>query len=202
MQNPKTDEDFAALEAADVTSTPAYQLTGRVAAKIIKVYDGDTVTAAVQMAGGLAAVKVRVLGVDTPEVRGDHRPFGLEVRDALRLYVQGRVVVLEVPATRTPDPYGRLLGRLYVPAAEEPSGTVEVRGRAVEVPSGRDLTRAEIAALGAGGASAASAASGASAVLGKCADVSAWLVAAKLAKTYDGGGERGYTPREIAEGLW
>ncbi len=46
-------------------------ITGPVAAKVIKVYDGDTFTVEAYPLPGLEAkASVRVDGVDTPEIRG------------------------------------------------------------------------------------------------------------------------------------
>jgi len=54
-------------------------------AKIIDVYDGDTVTAIVDL-GFLhfQEMKLRLYGIDTPELRGEEREQGLIVRDIVR----------------------------------------------------------------------------------------------------------------------
>lgn len=54
-------------------------------AEIIDVYDGDTVTAVVDL-GFLhfQEMKLRLYGIDTPELRGEEREQGLVVRDILR----------------------------------------------------------------------------------------------------------------------
>ena len=54
-------------------------------AKIIAVYDGDTVTALVDL-GFLhfQEMKLRLFGIDTPELRGEEREQGMVVRDLLR----------------------------------------------------------------------------------------------------------------------
>lgn len=76
------------------------------AATVVHVTDGDTVY--VRTAGQVAAVPVRVLHIDAPEIcqRG-----GQASRDALAALVLHRQVSLELEGI---DRYGRELGRLYV----------------------------------------------------------------------------------------
>jgi micrococcal nuclease len=53
-------------------------------AKIISVYDGDTVTALVDLGFGITnKIKIRLKGINTPEVRGAERPEGIVSRDYL-----------------------------------------------------------------------------------------------------------------------
>ena len=54
-------------------------------AKIIDVYDGDTVTAIVDL-GFLhfQEMKLRLYGIDTPELRGAEKEAGIVVRDLVR----------------------------------------------------------------------------------------------------------------------
>ncbi len=68
------------------------------------VSDGDTVW--VQPLQGGEAYKVRLLGIDAPEIC---QPWGPQSRAALHAALQGQVV--EVRA-RTRDSYGRLLAQL------------------------------------------------------------------------------------------
>ncbi|MDD5036925.1 MAG: thermonuclease family protein [Methylococcaceae bacterium] len=75
--------------------------------KVIRVYDGDTIT----LEGG---EKVRLLGINTPEI-GGRKPLeagGLEARDWLREKIAGRRVRLE-PGTESRDQYGRLLAHIF-----------------------------------------------------------------------------------------
>ena len=64
-------------------------------AKIIDVYDGDTVTAMVDL-GFLhfQEMKLRLYGIDTPELRGEEREQGIIVRDILREMVLGKEVTI------------------------------------------------------------------------------------------------------------
>ena len=55
---------------APATAGTAPTITGPVAAKVVKVYDGDTFTVEAYPWPGLEAkASVRVNGVDTPEIR-------------------------------------------------------------------------------------------------------------------------------------
>ena len=71
---------------------------------VTHVSDGDTVW--VQPLQGGEAHKVRLLGIDAPEIC---QPWGPQSRAALHAVLQGQVV--EVRA-RTRDSYGRLLAQL------------------------------------------------------------------------------------------
>jgi len=71
---------------------------------VTHVSDGDTVW--VQSLQGGEAYKVRLLGIDAPEIC---QPWGPQSRAALHAALQGQVV--EVRA-RTRDSYGRLLAQL------------------------------------------------------------------------------------------
>jgi micrococcal nuclease len=55
-------------------------------AEIVSVYDGDTVTVNIDCGFNLVMrnEKVRLYGIDAPEVRGKTREEGLKSRDALR----------------------------------------------------------------------------------------------------------------------
>ena len=64
-------------------------------AKIIGVYDGDTVTAMVDL-GFLhfQEMKLRLYGIDTPELRGPEREQGIIVRDILREMILNKEVTI------------------------------------------------------------------------------------------------------------
>ncbi|WP_336066999.1 hypothetical protein [Mesoflavibacter sp. CH_XMU1404-2] len=64
-------------------------------AKIIDVYDGDTVTAMVDL-GFLhfQEMKLRLYGINTPELRGPEREQGIIVRDILREMVLDKEVTI------------------------------------------------------------------------------------------------------------
>ena len=78
-------------------------------AKVVSVYDGDTITASFPFGGEMYMWKCRLSGVDTPELRTSNakeKEFGYTVRDKLREKILGQMVTLECGEF---DKYGRLL---------------------------------------------------------------------------------------------
>lgn len=83
-----------------------------VEAKIVSVYDGDTVKAIFPLNGVLYKWNCRLTGVDTPELRTRNikeKKHGYFVRDELRKKILGQVVLLECGDL---DKYGRLLVKI------------------------------------------------------------------------------------------
>lgn len=77
--------------------------------QVIKVVDGDTF----EITGG---VKVRLIGVNTPETVDPRRPaqcFGKEASNFTKHLLEGQSVRLEKDVSQT-DKYGRLLRYVYV----------------------------------------------------------------------------------------
>jgi len=74
-------------------------ITGPVAAKVIKVYDGDTFTVEAYPWPGLEAkASVRVNGVDTPEIRGkceEEMLKAIVARDFVKWLILGETVFLQ-----------------------------------------------------------------------------------------------------------
>jgi micrococcal nuclease len=88
-------------------------VTVRIPATVIRDVDGDTVIA--RMPGGQVE-KVRLLGVDTPEVVDPRKPvqcFGHVASAFTKSQLVGRHVVLELDAEPR-DKYGRLLAYVVV----------------------------------------------------------------------------------------
>ena len=84
-----------------------------VEAKIISVYDGDTVKAIFPLNGTLYKWNCRLTGVDTPEIRTKskmEKKYGYKVRDYLREKILNKVVHLQCGDL---DKYGRLLVTIY-----------------------------------------------------------------------------------------
>lgn len=73
------------LSTATLESTPGFDLDGvDCVARVLDCYDGDTLTVAlpVPWAGGaVRRAKLRLLGVNTPELRGPDAVAGLEARN-------------------------------------------------------------------------------------------------------------------------
>ncbi len=90
--------------AAESTSSEAFKVT--------KVVDGDTIE--VEING--QKVKVRYIGIDTPETVDPRRPagcFGKEASNENKNLVLGKVVTLEKDVSET-DKFGRLLRFVYL----------------------------------------------------------------------------------------
>jgi micrococcal nuclease len=126
----------------------------RLPATVIRVVDGDTVIARLRN-GGIE--KIRLLGVDTPEVVDPRKPvqcFGHVASAYTKSQLTGRHVSLELDAEPR-DKYGRLLAYVIVDGHRYNDELLE-RGYArflVIPPNGshaRTMLREELAAMAAG----------------------------------------------------
>jgi len=83
-------------------------------AKVVKVYDGDTITVDIDLGFGIwvKGQSIRLLGIDTPEIRGEERPDGLIARDKLREWIMDKEILL-VTKKDSKGKYGRWLGEIY-----------------------------------------------------------------------------------------
>ena len=82
-------------------------------AECVGVYDGDTIT--VQIDCGFSITfkqKIRLYGIDTPELRGKERTTGLEVRDWVRHLLLHKPIWLLTYKDRT-GKYGRYLAQVF-----------------------------------------------------------------------------------------
>ena len=91
-------------------------------AYVTNVYDGDTITCDIELGFGvkLHSQKVRLYGINTPEVRGDSREEGLKSRYYLRDQILNKNILLETIGNKKTNPdsdkkgkYGRWLGVIY-----------------------------------------------------------------------------------------
>ena len=82
-------------------------------AKVTSVYDGDTVTADIDLGFEvwLRAQRLRLLNVNTPEVRGKNKKEGIVARDALREKVLDKDVLIKSDRR---GKYGRWLVEIFV----------------------------------------------------------------------------------------
>ena len=82
-------------------------------AKVLSVYDGDTITVAFPFGDKMFRWNCRLIGVDTPELRTrnkQEKEFGYQVRDHLREKILKQMVRIECDDF---DKYGRLLVKVY-----------------------------------------------------------------------------------------
>lgn len=95
-------------------------------ARVTGVVDGDTVDVEVLAGAALPAARVRLIGIDTPEVHGRTDPYGAEASAFTKEHLTGRTVWLEKDVSET-DRYGRALR--YVWLAEPPPEPTEADAR-------------------------------------------------------------------------
>lgn len=89
-------------------------------AKVIKVYDGDTITVALYVFGDYHKFSVRMDGYDTPEIKpkkgtpeekAEEKKWGVRARDFLADMVMNKIVTLNC---KDYDKYGRILGEVLL----------------------------------------------------------------------------------------
>ena len=85
-------------------------------AKVIKVYDGDTITVAAKLpfeASPIYRFSVRLRGIDSPEIKGATKTeceLAIQARDALHTLLFGQIIELR---RNGKEKYGRLLADIY-----------------------------------------------------------------------------------------
>jgi micrococcal nuclease len=83
-------------------------------ATIIKVYDGDTVTAIIDLGFNVSVKEnIRLARINTPEVRGDERPDGLISRDRLSERILNQEVIIKTNKDKK-GKYGRYIGEIIL----------------------------------------------------------------------------------------
>ncbi len=83
-------------------------------ATIPRVVDGDTVEANVDLGFGITVKqRLRLLGVNTPEIVGEYRDKGLEAKEWLATVVEGQEVVVQTVKDKK-DKYGRYLAVIWL----------------------------------------------------------------------------------------
>ena len=84
-------------------------------AHVTKVYDGDTITVDIDMGCDvmIKGEKIRLFGINTPEMRGEDKIAGKAARDFLREKILGKTITLKTIKDKT-GKYGRLLGIIYM----------------------------------------------------------------------------------------
>ncbi len=80
-----------------------------------RVYDGDTITVDIDLGFGITinSQKVRLLGINTPEIRGASREAGLKSRDELRKQIGNKWVKITTQKDKK-GKYGRWLAEVWV----------------------------------------------------------------------------------------
>jgi endonuclease YncB( thermonuclease family) len=81
---------------------------------VIDVYDGDTITIAVKQSHGYYKYKVRLAGIDSPEIRTNNpreKAFAIQSRDFLKSIILYKYVTIEEAFY---EKYGRLCGTVML----------------------------------------------------------------------------------------
>lgn len=113
-------------------------------AKVVKVYDGDTITVALHHGGVPWLFQVRLRGVDTPELRGGGDAEKRAARDA-RAFVSARIankivsIHIDDKIDAPGDKYGRLLARVVTGAGEDVAALLIERGLGVPYTGGEKI---------------------------------------------------------------
>ena len=84
--------------------------------KVIKVYDGDTITVASRITpeSPIYRFQVRMNGIDTPEIKGGsmhEKELAIKARNELSKMIMGKMVYLKNNKT---EKYGRVLSDVYL----------------------------------------------------------------------------------------
>lgn len=84
-------------------------------AEVLSVYDGDTITVMIdQGMKHFARVKVRMIGINTPEIRTkdlDEKARGYAAKDYLKSRIEGKTIVIN---TVKKGKFGRWLGVIWL----------------------------------------------------------------------------------------
>jgi len=117
------------LESIEYESTQVFVLPVS-KGKVLKVYDGDTITLGFVFNNTVFRTQVRLLGIDTPEIKStneEEKRKALHAREALKYLVLDRVV--ELQNTKMEGKWGRLLADVYL-------DTLHVNRRMLEMGHG------------------------------------------------------------------
>ncbi len=107
--------------------------------EIVKIYDGDTITVIIDCGFSISVKKViRLMGIDTPELRGHERPYGLASRQRLIELINEHPDIYIKTFKDKSGKYGRLLGLLMIPEYEMSLNEMLVKeGFAVKYTGGK-----------------------------------------------------------------
>lgn len=87
-------------------------------AKITKVIDGDTFDFEIDLGFGIKySDRLRLFGIDTPEIRGSERDEGLKVKDYVKNLLEGENVILRTHKWK--GKYGRYVASVFFPKTQQ-----------------------------------------------------------------------------------
>ena len=83
--------------------------------EVISIYDGDTITVEINLGFGISKTeRLRLYGLDAPEMRGVEKPEGIISRDALRKKILGKQVRIETLKNDKKGKYGRIIATIWL----------------------------------------------------------------------------------------
>lgn len=102
------------LDKCNHESLPVFSFNGiKNWCKCVNVYDGDTITVIFEYRHQIIKEKIRLWGIDTPEIRtrdDEEKKAGFVARDYLRDQILHKFIWVEFLCE---DKYGRSLGKIY-----------------------------------------------------------------------------------------
>jgi len=94
----------------------------RYKAEVISAYDGDTIDIILDLGFKIQLKeRVRLYGIDAPEMRGFEKSKGVITRDWLREKILGKTIIVETFKNDKDKygKYGRFLANIYLPDEEK-----------------------------------------------------------------------------------
>lgn len=92
------------LLQSSTQNTPIFSLDGlKLKAKVIDIYDGDTITLAFYINNEIKSFKCRLYGIDTPELKGNQSDLGIRSRNKLIEYITNGKTILQPNIIYTRD---------------------------------------------------------------------------------------------------
>lgn len=82
-------------------------------AKILDIYDGDTLSAEIDLGFNIKTNrKIRLYGINAPELRGKEKENGIRARNVLREWILNKDVIIESIKDKS-GKYGRILAKIW-----------------------------------------------------------------------------------------
>jgi micrococcal nuclease len=103
-------------------------------ARVVRIIDGDTVDVDLDLGFGvwLKKQRLRLYGINTPEIRGEERPEGLKAKDFVEEAIGGFEQEVLVQSFKDgKGKYGRWLADVYYRGREQPGAPMVSLNRAL-----------------------------------------------------------------------
>jgi micrococcal nuclease len=140
------DKETEILRAATIENTPK-PIYGFQRAKVLSVYDGDTITIAAVDHGVKKQFSLRLFGVDCPEIRTKdekEKEAGIAAREFVKDLVLDKIVSVEilnnriVEGKKVREKFGRLIGRVRIGSVDLAGEMIRL-GHAVKYDGGKKV---------------------------------------------------------------